>query len=205
MGQCFIDFECEDTAMIFFTAIFVGLTLADASCPSIVSKKEWGGLKPIHVSYLLRPVDLVIIQHTVTPFCSTDGTCTEAARSIQNYQVDELGYWDIGMSFLVGGNGKIYEGCGWLHVGAHTYGYNSKSIGISFIGNYNNDDPTSAQLEAVKDLLRCGVEEGHLSSDYKVVGHKQLIATQSPGRRLYQVIRTWPEWLEDVTSIKNKS
>ncbi|CAK1546224.1 unnamed protein product [Leptosia nina] len=185
--------------------VVLGLSLANASCPHIVSKKEWGGLTPVHVSYLPRPLDLVIIQHTVTPFCSSDGTCAEAARNIQTYQIDELNYWDLGMSFLIGGNGKIYEGAGWLHVGAHTYGYNSKSIGISFIGNYNNDDPTAAQLDAVKALLRCGVEEGHLTPDFKVVGHKQLIATQSPGRRLYQVIRTWPQWLEDVTPIKNKS
>ncbi|CAG4917077.1 unnamed protein product [Colias eurytheme] len=189
--------------MIFIALLISGLIAVDASCPHIVSKKEWDGLSPLHVEYLPRPVDLVIIQHTVTPFCSTDAACAETVRNIQNTQMDELGFWDIGMSFLVGGNGKIYEGSGWLHVGAHTIGYNKKSIAISFIGNYNNDTPTTAQLEATKALIRCGVENGHLSPDYKVVAHKQLIATQSPGRRLYQVLRTWPDWMEDVTSIKN--
>lgn len=38
-------------------------------------------------------------------------------------------------SFLVGGNGKIYEGAGW-RVGAHTVGYNDKSISISFLGDF---------------------------------------------------------------------
>nr|XP_026484256.1 peptidoglycan recognition protein-like [Vanessa tameamea] len=112
-------------------------------------------------------------------------------------------FWDIGMSFLIGGNGKIYEGTGWLHVGAHTYGYNSKSIGISFIGNYNNDELKPEALEAAKALIKCGVEKGHLTPDYHLVGHKQLIATESPGRKLYREIRTWPHFLDDVSSIKN--
>ena len=39
------------------------------------------------------------------------------------------GWSDIGYSFLVGGDGKVYEGRGWNHVGAHTSGYNSEGIG----------------------------------------------------------------------------
>lgn len=40
--------------------------------------------------------------------------------------------------FLVGGDGNIYEGCGWTREGAHTYGYNKKSVGIGFIGNFQS-------------------------------------------------------------------
>ncbi|XP_028170284.1 peptidoglycan recognition protein-like, partial [Ostrinia furnacalis] len=114
----------------------------------------------------------------------------------------EVAYF-VTFSFYVGGNGKVYEGAGWLHVGAHTYGYNKRSIGISFIGNYETDVPTAQQLNAVKALLRCGVENGHLTSNYHVIGHKQVLATLSPGRNLWAEIRTWPEWMDDVSSIKN--
>lgn len=37
--------------------------------------------------------------------------------------------------FMVGGNGKVYEGAGWK-VGAHTSGYNNRSISLSFIGDF---------------------------------------------------------------------
>jgi len=40
------------------------------------------------------------------------------------------------LSFLIGGDGNVYEGCGWTREGAHTYGYNKKSVGIAFIGNF---------------------------------------------------------------------
>ncbi|XP_069358353.1 peptidoglycan recognition protein-like [Maniola hyperantus] len=168
----------------------------------VVSKKQWDGLNPIHVEYLPRPVDLVIIQHSVTAGCSTDAACEDLVRNIQDYHMEQLKFWDIGMSFMVGGNGKVYEGNGWLRVGAHTFGYNRRSIGISFLGNYNNDEPKPEQLEAVKNLIKCGVEKGHLSPDYHLVGHKQLISTESPGRKLYREIRTWPHFLEDVSSIR---
>ncbi|CAB3239445.1 unnamed protein product [Arctia plantaginis] len=169
----------------------------------VVTKDEWDGLTPVHVDYLPRPVDLVIIQHTVTSTCKTDERCAEIVRSIQSNHIENLGYWDIASSFIVGGNGKVYEGTGWLHVGSHTYGYNSRSIGITFIGNYNNDTPATESIEAVKALLRCGVENGHLSPQYHVVAHRQLMATESPGRKLYNAIRRWPHWLENVSSIKN--
>lgn len=41
--------------------------------------------------------------------------------------------------FLIGGNGKVYEGAGWNFVGAHTKGYNDKALGIAFIGDYRSE------------------------------------------------------------------
>ncbi|KAJ8733169.1 hypothetical protein PYW08_001467 [Mythimna loreyi] len=185
-----------------FFALFIILVTVNGDC-GIVTKREWDGLSPLQVEYLARPVDLVIIQHTVTRTCNTDEKCAEIVRNIQTNHMDNLGYADIASSFVIGGNGKVYEGAGWLHVGAHTYGYNKKSLGITFIGNYNNDTPTEASLEALKALLRCGVEQGHLTSNYQIVGHRQLIATESPGRKLYNEIRRWPQFARDVSAIKN--
>lgn len=41
-------------------------------------------------------------------------------------------------SFLIGSDGQVYEGVGWHKVGTHTIGYNSKSVGIGFIGNFES-------------------------------------------------------------------
>lgn len=41
---------------------------------------------------------------------------------------------------MIGSDGNIYEGVGWYKVGAHTYGYNSKSIGIGFIGSFDGNN-----------------------------------------------------------------
>lgn len=42
-------------------------------------------------------------------------------------------------SFLVGGDGRIYEGAGWHTVGSHTSGFNNKSMGIGIIGNFTGE------------------------------------------------------------------
>ncbi|KAI5646585.1 n-acetylmuramoyl-L-alanine amidase domain-containing protein [Phthorimaea operculella] len=191
-------------ASITFCALAILIThpaFTRCDC-GVVTRKEWDGVPPVRVEYLARPVDLVIIQHTATPTCTTDAACAERVRNIQDYHMDQLNYPDIGYNFLIGSNGKVYEGKGWLHAGAHTYGYNKKSIAITFIGNFNVDTPTEASLEAAKSLIQCGVDRGHLKRDYHLVGHRQLVAIQSPGRKLYAEIRSWPNWLEDTTSIK---
>ena len=65
------------------------------------------------------------------------------------------GWTDIGYNFLIGGDGRVYEGRGWGVTGGHTYGYNSVSVAISYIGTFDNFLPSQAQLQAGLDLLDC--------------------------------------------------
>lgn len=39
-------------------------------------------------------------------------------------------------SFVVGGDGLVYEGRGWTTLGAHAGGANARSVGIALIGNF---------------------------------------------------------------------
>ena len=45
-------------------------------------------------------------------------------------------------SFLIGSDGSIYEGRGWNQTGAHIAGFNRCSISVSFLGNFNDHNPT---------------------------------------------------------------
>ena len=49
-------------------------------------------------------------------------------QGIQNYHINTKKWCDVGYSFLIGGDGKVYEGRGWDEIGAHTFGFNSKVI-----------------------------------------------------------------------------
>lgn len=42
-------------------------------------------------------------------------------------------------SFVVGGDGLVFEGRGWGVVGAHTKGHNHDTLGIAFMGNYTSE------------------------------------------------------------------
>lgn len=91
----------------------------------------------------------------------------------------------------------VYEGRGWEAMGAHTKGYNIKSIGISFVGTYMNRLPAQICLEACKVLIQEGIKLGHIKEDYKLLCHCQCSSTESPGKMLFEEIQNWPHWSRD--------
>ncbi|KAL3267928.1 hypothetical protein HHI36_007067 [Cryptolaemus montrouzieri] len=165
-----------------------------AKCPEIISKSRWGARLPLEVEYALIPIQYVVVHHTVTPTCTTEAKCSELLKNIQNFHMDEMEFHDIGYNFMVGGDGNIYEGAGWHKVGAHTYGYNSKSLGLAFVGNFTENLPEVVQLEAAKKFLECGVQLGELDEKYKLLGARQVSSTQSPGLKLYWELKHWNHW-----------
>ncbi|XP_017872994.1 PREDICTED: peptidoglycan-recognition protein SC2-like, partial [Drosophila arizonae] len=120
--------------------------------------------------------------------------CAQELRNIQSYHMNSLGWADIGYNFLIGGDGAVYEGRGWNVLGAHATNWNSKSIGISFMGNFSNSKPTAAMISAAKSLLADAVSRGQISSGYTLYGHRQVSSTECPGNNLWNEIRTWANW-----------
>lgn len=92
----------------------------------------------------------------------------------------------------------MYVGRGWTKQGAHTKGYNVKSIGIAFIGTFNSYAPTEKQLCTAKKLIAGGVQEKKLTADYALYGALQLAPTASPGLELYHIIQTWDHWTDKI-------
>ena len=68
-------------------------------------------------------------------------------RNIQMFHIETRKWSDIAYNFLVGGDGLAYEGRGWDQVGAHTYGYNIKSIGIALVGTFMKELPPNRQVK----------------------------------------------------------
>ncbi|XP_017791642.1 PREDICTED: peptidoglycan-recognition protein LE-like [Habropoda laboriosa] len=160
-----------------------------------VPRQEWGGQPPEEPLLPMKlPVPYVIISHTATDFCSTQSACTLHVRFAQTFHIESKHWSDIAYSFLVGGDGLVYVGRGWDKMGAHSFGYNNISIGISFIGTFNTVEPPKIQLVAAQRLIEIGVEEGKIAPNYKLLGHKQVSRTLSPGDKLYSIIQTWPHW-----------
>lgn len=117
---------------------------------------------------------------------------------IQTFHMESRRWDDIGYNFLVGGDGAVYVGRGWDIQGAHTKGYNVKSICIAFIGTFNKIVPPERQLYAARKLMEEGVKLGKLTPDYKLFGHRQLISSESPGSALYDIIKKWDHWTEKI-------
>ncbi|CAG5044142.1 unnamed protein product [Parnassius apollo] len=199
--------------MLLWTVAFVlGLVVTTHSHPrnqlkkqsvsnnfEFVSRQEWEARPPTGITELNLPVPYVIIHHSYQPgACYTREDCKSAMRSMQNYHQLTQKWNDIGYNFAVGGDGAVYEGRGWKAVGAHAYGYNVMSIGIVLIGDWVSEAPPSHQLETVKKLIATGVELGYISSDYSLVGHRQVVSTECPGQALFQEISSWDRFRYDL-------
>lgn len=160
-----------------------------------VERNEWGAQPPSEqLTKMKLPVPYVIISHTVTEFCSTQSDCTFHVRFAQTFHIESRKWSDIAYNFLVGGDGLAYVGRSWDYMGAHSFGYNNISIGISFIGTFNAVIPPKRQLYAAQRIIELGVEAGKIAPDYKLLGHRQISETLSPGDALYSIIKTWPHW-----------
>lgn len=119
-------------------------------------------------------------------------------RSIQTHHIETLKWDDISYNFLIGGNGDVFVGRGWNVESRLTKGYNKRSISIAFIGTFTNQAPPPQQLRAAQELIDEGVVIKKLSENYKVYGHRQLKATESPGEKLYEIIKTWAHWTAEI-------
>jgi N-acetyl-anhydromuramyl-L-alanine amidase AmpD len=88
------------------------------------------------------------------------------------------GWAGIGYHFYVRKDGSVYRGRPEDWIGSHTYGHNSK-IGICAEGNFETDQMSAAQKNAIIELLE------YLRGKYgnqPVYGHRDLDATACPGR-----------------------
>ena len=89
--------------------------------------------------------------------CYNDQSCIERVKTIQDFHQNDRGWVDIGYHFLVGENGKVYQGRGWNRQGAHSTGWNDDAYGKNFI-NYS--------------LLTCSVKVFPLMFDSITLHHQ---------------------------------
>lgn len=95
------------------------------------------------------------------------------------------GYEDIGYHYLIGTDGKVYEGRNEQLDGAHAYGHNSDSIGIALIGNFERDFLKDEQEKGLINLIsdKCRY---HQLKPNEIYGHRELEGadTVCPGRNV---------------------
>ena len=104
------------------------------------------------------------------------------------------GWFDIAYSFLVGDDGRVYEGRGWDREGAHTYHYDKVSLALSFMGNFNSTMPTPEAITAAHKLMQCGQQKKVITQSYSLYGHRDVRDTECPGYTLYNAIRKWDHY-----------
>lgn len=94
-------------------------------------------------------------------------------ETIRGWHVNERHWKDIGYHYVIKTDGTLQKGRAENRVGAHVHGYNQESIGICYVGGFDNDGTpddtrTPKQVATMTDLVRS------LLIDYpgaEVLGH----------------------------------
>ncbi|XP_030748585.1 peptidoglycan-recognition protein 2-like [Sitophilus oryzae] len=181
-------------SFVIVSVLNIGIVIA--TCPAILKRAEWGARPALSTSLLRQePAPFVLVHHSDTPQCINEVACKTRLHGIQNYHMDQKGWDDIGYNFMIGGDGTIFEGRGWGLTGAHAVKYNSLSIGICLLGNFQETNPSAAQLMALESLIECGVKEEKIHGQYRLMGHRQVSATACPGNKLFRVLSHMPNFV----------
>ncbi len=171
--------------------------------PAVVSRARWGAderLRSYNGTDCARPrytstIKAAIVHHTAGANNYTAASSASQVRGIYAYHVKGQGWCDIGYNFLVDKFGTIFEGRfggikNPVH-GAHATYWNTDTVGVSMMGNFETAQPTAVMRESVAKVIAWKLEGNYRSGTGKVTlagktiniiaGHGDVMATACPG------------------------
>ena len=195
-----------------------------AGMPTIVTRAQWGAderLRDPTFKYT-STVKIAVVHHTASgnSYWQTGGDTLAAAakdlRAIYAYSV-ATGYADVPYNFLVDQAGRIYEGrAGGVDkavLSAATGGFNTDTMSISALGNFQTARPSSALVAGIEKIAAWklglfhrdptgttalisaggGTDRWPVGASVtlnNIAGHRDTGATACPGSYLYPYLPT---------------
>lgn len=142
--------------------------------PAIVTRSQWGADESLRrgtPSYASR-ARTAFVHHTAGGNDYSRSDVPAILRGIYAFHTRSRGWSDIGYNLLVDRFGRIYEGrAGGLDravIGAHAAGFNTGSIGVSVLGNFEHTDAPAAAVDSIARLLAWKFDVHHIDVDGSV-------------------------------------
>jgi NOL1/NOP2/fmu family ribosome biogenesis protein len=193
------------TNVSFASASSVQKKQSDSSVPVIHPRSAWSNSKYEKRTKKVWPAEykdpeVIIIHHTATNYKSS---ASKQIRKIYKYHSYTKKWGDIGYNYVIGEDGTIFQGRYGNNgvIGGHAYNsvekinYNSGSIGIAVLGNYDNKKLPSAAQDSLEKLvgwlaanndisIKSGIKFHGKSLSDSVVGHRNVASTACPGKNI---------------------
>ncbi len=192
---------------------------AAARKPTIITRAQWGAderLRSGGTAYS-STIRAMTVHHTDGTNSYTRDQAAGLVRGIYAYHTLSLHWADVGYNFLVDRFGRIYEGrAGSITApvrGAHSLGFNTDTMGVSAMGNFETAQPPAALVDGIAKvagwkLSQYGVNpkgkaqltsQGGSGVRYgagttvtmpAIDAHRDTFATACPGQYLYARLGT---------------
>lgn len=152
----------------------------------IIPRSSWAKAPPIMSRVNpMRGISRITVHHegwTAVPFSDYARTAARI-ESDRRTHVSDRGWGDLGYHFVVDRAGRIWEGRQLAYQGAHVKDNNEHNAGVMLLGNFDYQEPTSAQQEALRRLLRALMQQYRVPVG-RVYTHQEIMPTRCPGRHL---------------------
>lgn len=155
--------------------------------PSVVvePRQAWNAVPADFTKMTLHTVERLTIHHAGT---QTGTTGPAQIKGWQNFHITGRGWGDIAYHLIIGIDGTVYEGRDRDYEGDTGTTYDTTGHFLVVVeGNFEDDQPTSAQLDSLSDVLAWAAEEYDVSPD-TITGHRDHANTLCPGASLYPLI-----------------
>lgn len=156
----------------------------------IRGRELWGAVPATSIAHQ-KPsnVHTLVVHHTAGKAPVTLGAVKRELRSIQRQHMQANGWSDIGYNLLIDRWGRIWEGRGLWRIGAHTKNCNTNTIGVSFMGNYENLKLNKRQLEAY-EIVKMKMRQHGIKIEM-VRGHRDMPnqSTACPGKNIMKQLK----------------
>jgi hypothetical protein len=193
-----------------------------ADTPEIITRAEWGADESVKrtsggCKRKFFPVQQLFVHHTAGK--NRDRNPKATMRAIYWFHTVRRGWCDLGYNFVISWDGRIFEGRwarryqpwethnsedaqGRAAGGAHVAGFNSGSIGISLMGNFQTAKLPRAMRRGLVDLLAYEADRHDLPPRGRhvyrnpetgkskrlpyIAGHRDAGSTSCPGGDIYR-------------------
>ena len=203
---------------------------ASVTQPPTISRAEWGADESLRFAANGReswgptefwPSQKLIVHHTAGS--NNDPNPAATMRSIYYYHAVTQGWGDIGYNFLIDEAGRIYKGrysgpvgtrtadtltgenaAGHGVTAAHSYGFNSGTVGVALLGTLTTQAATTSARSALVDHLAWEADKHGIAptgrTEYvnpvnqsrktfdNIAGHRDVSATDCPGGAFYDTL-----------------
>ena len=130
-----------------------------------------------------RQITEIIIHHTWKPRAG-DYRGIETVRGVRQYHKDTKGWADNGYQVMIGPPGAVFFCRPFSQAGAHCVGHNAHSFGLSYIADFDAQDPaTYAGLEAGQRIVAALCKRFNLNTGH-IYFHRDFANKSCPGNKM---------------------
>lgn len=155
----------------------------------LVPRSSWTKAAVGSRNQAMGGVQRITIHHTDEHAGTAGLADIELIRRIENYHRNGRKWCAIGYHYIVGKDGRVYEGRPARYQGAHVLSENENNLGISIVGDFQSHLPNARQLAALRAFLD-DMRDKYRVSKRGVYGHRDLNKSICPGDALYAWLKT---------------